>query len=86
VQAKGETLRGGSFNNQAENARLSNRNNNHLNNNWNNNGFRVFVSHSLLCKRRKCAPVMTGRRGELAGLIPGWAVRQPNIEMPRLFW
>jgi hypothetical protein len=37
-------LRGGSWNNNQNNARVSNRNNNHLNNQWNNNGFRVALA------------------------------------------
>jgi len=37
----GLALRGGSWNNNQNNARVSGRNNNHPDNNWNNNGFRV---------------------------------------------
>ncbi len=36
-------LRGGSWNNNQNNARLAARINNNPNNNWNNNGFRVVV-------------------------------------------
>lgn len=36
-------LRGGSWNNNQNNARVDVRNNNHPNNQWNNNGFRVVV-------------------------------------------
>jgi len=38
-------LRGGSFNNNRNNARCTYRNRNNPNNDWNNNGFRVVVSH-----------------------------------------
>ncbi|MCL2845826.1 MAG: hypothetical protein FWE23_10340 [Chitinivibrionia bacterium] len=34
-------MRGGSWNNNAENCRVANRNNNNPENRWNNNGFRV---------------------------------------------
>jgi hypothetical protein len=37
-------LRGGSFNNNRDNARLSYRNHNEPGNHWNNNGFRVGVA------------------------------------------
>jgi len=36
-------LRGGSWNNNQNNARVDVRNNNHPNNQWNNNGFRLVV-------------------------------------------
>jgi formylglycine-generating enzyme required for sulfatase activity len=49
AQILGPALRGGSWNNNHQNARLSARNNNHPNNQWNNNGFRVVGSHSFLC-------------------------------------
>jgi hypothetical protein len=38
-------VRGGSFNNDQDNARCAYRNNNNPNNDWNNNGFRLVVSH-----------------------------------------
>jgi hypothetical protein len=38
-------VRGGSFNNNQNNARCAYRNRNNPNNDWNNNGFRVCVSH-----------------------------------------
>ncbi|GMV33067.1 MAG: hypothetical protein DYG85_13175 [Chloroflexi bacterium CFX1] len=42
----GLSLRGGSWNNNQNNARVSGRNNNHPNNEWNNYGFRVvFAPH-----------------------------------------
>ena len=46
-------LRGGSWNNNRNNARVSNRNNNHPNNQWNNNGFRVLVvfPHNFVCQK-----------------------------------
>jgi hypothetical protein len=41
-------LRGGSWNNNQNNARVSGRNNNHPNNKWNNYGFRVVLApHGL---------------------------------------
>lgn len=39
-------LRGGSWNNNADNSRVANRNNNTPNNDWNNNGFRLVLSSS----------------------------------------
>jgi len=50
--AKAMGLRGGSWNNNIDNARVSNRNNNHPNNQWNNNGFRVVVvlPHNYVCR------------------------------------
>jgi len=41
------TLRGGSWNNNQENARVSARNRNNPDNSNHNNGFRVVVSHGL---------------------------------------
>ena len=46
-----ETLRGGSFNNEADNVRCANRNDNNPNNDNDNNGFRLVVvgeSHGFL--------------------------------------
>jgi len=40
-------LRGGSWNNHWNNARVADRNNNHPNNHWNNNGFRL-VAHTIV--------------------------------------
>jgi hypothetical protein len=40
-------LRGGSWNNNLDNARVAIRNNNHPDNQWNNNGFRVAALHSF---------------------------------------
>jgi hypothetical protein len=40
----GLALRGGSWNNNQNNARVSGRNNNHPNNKWNNYGFRVCLA------------------------------------------
>jgi hypothetical protein len=51
-------LRGGSWNNNANNARCANRNNNHPDNRNNNIGFRVAVSTSF-------APRPEMRRGKL---------------------
>ncbi len=39
-------LRGGSWNNEAQNLRCDTRNRNNPNNNWNNNGFRVVCLQS----------------------------------------
>jgi formylglycine-generating enzyme required for sulfatase activity len=40
-------LRGGSWNNNHDNARAAARNNNHPDNDWNNNGLRVVASHDF---------------------------------------
>jgi formylglycine-generating enzyme required for sulfatase activity len=48
-------LRGGSWNNNQDNARCSFRNRNNPNNRNNNNGFRVVVSHIFL----NCVPEMS---------------------------
>jgi len=39
-------IRGGSWNNNTDNSRVSNRNNNTPDNEWNNNGFRLVLSFS----------------------------------------
>lgn len=60
------TLRGGSFNNNQDNARCANRNRNNPNNNFNNNGFRVVV-RAFFCQI-KAGNLRRGnlaRRGEL---------------------
>jgi len=55
-------LRGGSWNNDRNNARCANRNRNNPNN-WNNNvGLRLVVSHVLLFGR-KCRPANGAARG-----------------------
>jgi hypothetical protein len=41
-------VRGGSWNNDMDNARVAVRNNNHPHNDWNNNGFRVVAAHASL--------------------------------------
>lgn len=49
AQARELALRGGSWNNNLKNARLSARNNDHPNNQWNNNGMRVLLAlHRLV--------------------------------------
>jgi len=40
-------LRGGSWNNNADNSRMANRNNNDPDNRWNNNGFRLLFAFQL---------------------------------------
>jgi len=65
-------LRGGSWNNNIDNARLSDRNNNHPDNEWNNNGFRVLASHgfvvaSSMSRCRFAANRIAWRRGETGG-------------------
>ncbi|MBK8490235.1 MAG: hypothetical protein IPL49_04825 [Saprospirales bacterium] len=52
-------MRGGSWNNNANNCRVSNRNNNNPDNRNNNNGFRlsstVYTPECLLSRKRHCA-------------------------------
>jgi hypothetical protein len=60
VQAAG---RGGSWNNNHRNARVSDRNNNHPNNQWNNNGFRVVAPHRF-ASRQKNVLIKVRRRGK----------------------
>lgn len=43
-EGSNRVIRGGSWNNNANNCRSANRNNNNPDNNWNNNGFRVALS------------------------------------------
>jgi len=72
-------LRGGSWNNNQNNARLAARINNNPNNNWNNNGFRVVVFATLfLFRPAGNAARLWHRTGfaaeaqrRMAGRIPG---------------
>jgi formylglycine-generating enzyme required for sulfatase activity len=48
AQTIAPALRGGSWINNHQNARLSARNEDHPNNQWNNNGFRVAASHNFV--------------------------------------
>ncbi|MEJ5224577.1 MAG: SUMF1/EgtB/PvdO family nonheme iron enzyme [Anaerolineales bacterium] len=63
-------IKGGSWNNQQGNARVSNRNNNNPNNRNNNIGFRVVFSHKFTIGLRsglycqQCAWVTAQRRGK----------------------
>jgi hypothetical protein len=41
AEGSNRVIRGGSWNNNAENCRVANRNNDNPENRWNNNGFRV---------------------------------------------
>lgn len=52
-------VRGGSFNNNQDNARCAYRNRNNPNNRNRNNGFRVVVAHIFLKQYRKCRVVTT---------------------------
>jgi len=70
VQAKGPALRGGAWNNNERNARLSERNNDHPNNEWNNNGFRVLALHRFAIAG-SATWSRPGVEAKLAGLIPG---------------
>ena len=67
-------LRGGAFNNDADNARCAYRNRNHPHNRNNNIGFRVVVSTFFKSGARKClagfTPARTRER-RMAGLRPG---------------
>jgi hypothetical protein len=56
-------LRGGSFNNNRNNARCTYRNRNKPNNNWNNNGFRIVVSHVSPCLAGNVPWLRLGNRG-----------------------
>ncbi len=73
---KRRVLRGGSFDNNQQNARCAYRNNNHPNN-WNNNiGFRVVV-HSLPAfratgRRQYSALVTAGAARSKAGAADSW--------------
>jgi hypothetical protein len=83
-------LRGGSWNNNEDNARVAIRNNNHPNNRNNNIGFRVAVLHSsvdVLCQKYVLS--YDKHRG-ITGWLPArlfhfYCVRQPNIKNSRLF-
>ena len=79
-------LRGGSFNNNSQNARCAYRNHNDIDNLNNNNGFRVAASHfpsrvgiSAWCavsfaRNAMCSRMHgRGKTGEKARLSPGWA-------------
>jgi hypothetical protein len=94
-------LRGGSWNNNENNARVSGRNNNNPNNRNNNIGFRVVVLalhrgvfHAVFASSMPEPPeghrddVRFSIEAQLADLAPGWAVKsrgQPNTQNPRLF-
>jgi formylglycine-generating enzyme required for sulfatase activity len=58
-------LRGGSFNNNQNNARCVYRNNNHPDNRNDNNGFRVCVSHNFLNLAGNAARLRLGCRGRV---------------------
>jgi len=70
--AETRVLRGGSFNNNRDNARCAYRNRNDPDNDWNNNGFRiVVVSHvSLKGRRRKDEERITAGRKCLLAIGP----------------
>jgi hypothetical protein len=65
-------LRGGSWNNNEDDARVSIRNNNHPNNRNNNIGFRVVAFHSFVAS--SMFRPRSGIAAELAGLLPGYAI------------
>ena len=62
-------LRGGSWNNNQDNARASNRNNNNPNNRNNNNGFRLVVRPTSKANFHKAAGVhlLASRPGSITG-------------------
>lgn len=77
-------VRGGSWNNNRNNARCANRNRNNPDNFNNNQGFRVVLSH-IFPNRQKCLLLMGSGRGEKwLSLKPAcqddW---QANIQPPR---
>ncbi len=47
IESPDRVLRGGSWNNNADNCRMANRNNNTPDNTWNNNGFRLLFALQL---------------------------------------
>ncbi|PWB73131.1 MAG: hypothetical protein C3F07_10405 [Anaerolineales bacterium] len=63
-------LRGGSWNNNQDNARASNRNNNNPNNRNNNNGFRLVVRPTSKLNFQKAAvdSLPAGRAGFITGM------------------
>lgn len=91
-------LRGGSWNNNSDNARAANRNNNHPNNRNNNVGFRVCcASHIFLPSAMAQVRQFTGRRaccgrfnccqhGSASGIgrRPWFAVRGAVIKMAQV--
>jgi len=90
-QAKGHrVLRGGSWNNNRNNARCAYRNRNEPDN-WNNNiGFRVVVAHGLLFwpemphgRPRWAAEAL--KSGVACSRPPELRFRRANTEEPRLF-
>jgi hypothetical protein len=89
AQAKRLALRGGSWNNNQENARVSIRNNNHPDNRNNNIGFRVAAFHRFPSPCRKYALIMVRHRGKtgwpVARSWTGKCISTPNIKNPRLF-
>jgi len=82
-------LRGGSWNNNQNNARCAYRNRNNPDNRNNNVGFRVAASHGIPCPAGNATGPRTrgrGHQGELARPVPGWGQPQANIEGPRPLW
>ncbi|HNT24731.1 MAG TPA: hypothetical protein PKM21_10225 [Anaerolineales bacterium] len=69
-QAVGLALRGGSWNNHHDNARVAERNNDHPDNEWNNNGFRVAALHGFAAAGSAFC-LWIGVEAKLAGLFPG---------------
>jgi hypothetical protein len=68
IEGSNRVIRGGSWNNDAENCRTANRNNDHPDNRNNNNGFRLVFVPQLTCKAgwlllNRCATrtLVTGR-------------------------
>ena len=82
-------LRGGSWNNNQNNARCANRNRNTPDNRNNNIGFRVAASHGIPPwpeMSRVYGRVAEAIKGELARPVPGWGQPQANMEQPRPLW
>ncbi|MFN0104708.1 MAG: SUMF1/EgtB/PvdO family nonheme iron enzyme [Bryobacteraceae bacterium] len=65
-------LRGGSWNNNQENARAGNRNNNHPDNRNNNIGFRVVCSSHIHLHLSRCRQVPLAKAGGMRRKGVGW--------------
>jgi hypothetical protein len=79
-------LRGGSWNNNQNNARVADRNRNNPNNRNNNIGFRVVVLHNFACQ--ECVQFKDWRRGKNGRPVArfnGDRSVEPNIGEPYLF-
>ncbi len=74
-------VRGGSWNNNMDNARAAARNNNHPNNDWNNNGFRVGASHDFHFAGSACCPTCLRQVGQRSRRKPARPVSCPASKL-----